>query len=189
MKQSVVGKPKTKIKNVVFSIILTGFVGFFGIFGKTLNANEKLLLDTTPKVEIVADVNPKEYDCVKSILWFESRNQGYNGMKAVLSVVVNRYRHKNYPESFCKIESQPKQFSYVVNGRKPKIKVTNEQDEKALAQASKLAYDAVIGSFKPIFPGTVLHYARKEIENQWTKKLDRYVQVGDHVFYKSKGGS
>ena len=187
--QSVVGK-KSKIKTFIFPIILIVFVGFFGIFGKPLNANEKLLLDVTPKVEIVAEVNTKDYDCLKSILWFESRNQGFRGMTAVLSVVVNRFKSKNYPETYCKIESQPKQFSYVVNGRKPKIIVKNEQDEKALEQASKLAYDAaVVGSFKPIFPSTVLHYARKEIENTWTKRLDKYATVGDHVFYKSKNGS
>ena len=185
--QSEVGK-KSKINSLISPIILTVFVGFFGIFGKPLNANEKLLLDVTPKVEVVADINLKEYDCVKSILWFEARNQSFKGMKAVLSVVVNRYNNKNYPSTFCKIESQPKQFSYVVRGRKPKIVVKNEQDEKAFEKVSELAYNAVVGSFKPIFPSTVLHYARKEIENEWTRRIDRYSKVDDHVFYKSKEG-
>lgn len=148
-----------------------------------------MLLDEIPKQEIVVDIDRKEFDCVRSILWFESRNQGEKGMRAVLSVVVNRFKHKKYPDTFCKIESQRKQFSYVVNGRKPKINPKDEHEEKILEQVSKLAHSAVVGSFKPIFPSTVLHYARKEIENSWTRDLQRYTTVSDHAFYKSKEGS
>ena len=143
--------------------------------------NNQELLKNPPKL-----FDNKEYNCLKSILWNEARNQGERGMKGVLSVVINRKNHPAYPRTYCQIEKQPKQFSYLNNGKKPKIN-PKPSEEKVLAQIEFLAYDAVVGSFKPIFPKDVLHYARKEVRNSWTEQKKAYTIIQDHVFYQTKG--
>lgn len=159
------------------------------IISTNLNATEDDFLAVTK--DKPAQVSQKlfdkqEYDCLKSILWHEARNQPSRGIKAVLSVVMNRKQHPDYPGTYCKIEKQPKQFSYLNRGKKPKID-PKPTEEKVLAQIEFLAYTAVDGSFKPIFPENVLHYARKEVKNSWTEQKKAYTIIQDHVFYQTKG--
>lgn len=158
---------------------------------KPLNAVEDFFIDDFKNNSELSRNPPKlfdnkEYNCLKSILWNEARNQGERGMKGVLSVVINRKNHPAYPRAYCQIEKQPKQFSYLNNGKKSKIN-PKPSEEKVLAQIEVLAYDAVVGSFKPIFPKDVLHYARKEVRNSWTKQKKVYTIIQDHKFYQTKG--
>ena len=158
------------------------------IISTNLNATEDDFLAVTK--DKTAQVSQKlfdkqEYDCLRSILWHEARNQPSRGIKAVLSVVMNRKQHPDYPGTYCKIEKQPWQFSYVKQG-KSKIN-PKPTEEKKLDEISELAYDAVVGDFKPTLPEDVLHYARKDIENSWTKQKKVYTIIQDHKFYQTKG--
>jgi len=158
---------------------------------KPLNATEDFFMNSFENNSELSKNPPKvfdmkEYNCLKSILWHEARNQGERGIKGVLSVVINRKNHPAYPRTYCQIENQPKQFSYVKQGRKPNIK-PKPTEEKILEQISELAYNAVSGSFRPIFPSNILHYTRKEIKNSWTKQKKEYTIIQDHKFYQTKG--
>ena len=78
-------------------------------------------------------VNIEEVQCVQQALWHEARGESKEGIKAVLSVIVNRTKSKHYPDTFCEVIHEPKQFSYVDELRKkgesftPKVK-ESEQD-------------------------------------------------------------
>lgn len=140
------------------------------------------------EIQAVKYVDKTEVECVKRLLWFESRGENKYSIKAVLSVVLNRKMHKAYPETFCKIEQQAHQFSYIKGNRIPKIKPVDSNEQKKLAEIEDLAYDAVMGGFKPILPRNVLHYVQKDIEQKWLQSKELYAKIGSHKFYLTKDG-
>ena len=54
----------------------------------------------------------KETQCLHEALWFESASEPLKGKVAVLEVIHNRTLHKNYPDSYCGVIQQSRQFSY-----------------------------------------------------------------------------
>ena len=170
-------------------IVFLGFLCIFiGLFGK-FEESDKYAEDDKP---VIIDLAEKE--CLKSILWYESRDQSELGIKAVLSVVENRKNHPAYPETYCKIMLQKRQFSYVhQNQRKGKpleapTRHDNELDRGKYRLIDDLATEAVSGSFQSLLPSNVLHYTTTSVKNHWTRKKKVYTVIDDHKFYISDKG-
>ena len=129
----------------------------------------------------------KERDCLISALYHEARSEPEEGIRAVLTVIKNRKNHKNYPDTFCKVIHQPKQFSYRNNlkpGDKMPVKPLKALDKEKHRLISSLADEALTGRFKPVLEPSVLHYAHKDVKNRWTKKFKVVKIAGSHKFYK-----
>lgn len=125
----------------------------------------------------------KELDCVQTALWFEARGEGLQGMKNVLAVLQNRVQAKGFPSSYCAVVLQKQQFSFVQNGKIPRI-TARLQERKVLAKVQELAYNAVIrGEQMQELPKTVLHYAKYNVRPSWAIKARLYKRVGQHNFY------
>lgn len=129
----------------------------------------------------------KELRCIRSALWHEARGEPEEGIRAVMSVIYNRKKHKNYPSTFCGVILQPMQFSafnqdkgLATRGLKP----VRELDKKAHALVAYIANEAVLGRFKPVLEPSVLFYAHVKVKNKWTRKFDRVIVLGNHSFYK-----
>ena len=146
----------------------------------------------------------KETQCLHEALWFESRSEPLEGKVAVLEVIHNRTIHKNYPDSYCSVIQQSRQFSYrdhLKKGQFMLIKTPlNASERKVATDVSTLAFNAASGRLKPSLPPSVLwyHVASMKKKPQWAvgnkfcekcklnqKNPTRYATIGSHLFYRS----
>ena len=132
----------------------------------------------------------KQVDCVKSVLYFESRGEPPEGIHAVLSVVYNRTKHPKFPSDYCGVVKQPYQFSYlnkyqgkgkVVNVVKPTYKPS---EHKVKATIDQLAFEAAVGSLKPSLKPEYLFYHTTKLKKipAWSKQAKTKVIIGNHIF-------
>lgn len=136
---------------------------------------------------MLSEYHNKELLCLKSGLWHESRGESEEGIRAVMSVIYNRKKAKGYPNTFCGVILQHKQFSAFNSDKslatKP-LKPIGELDKEAYRKVSSVAQEAVQGAFKPILDEDVLHYAKTSVRNHWTKRMKVVKIVSSHKFLK-----
>ena len=138
---------------------------------------------------IVVDVSEqhKELICLTNTLYAEARGEPEEGIRAVMSVIYNRKNHKNYPNTFCKVILQDKQFSAFNSDKSlatKRLKPVKGPDEEAYTKVAGIAQEAVVGAFEPVLEPSVLHYAHIKVKNKWTRKFKRVIVLGNHSFYK-----
>lgn len=141
------------------------------------------------KVQIEQELK-KEKDCLKTALYHEARGEGEIGMLAVANVIHNRYMHPNYPDTYCDIINQRKQFSYTLEGKphgealEAHVAYQPERVRVAYQTAEKIADDVVEGRLQKFLPENALWYTTTKVKNYWTKTKKVAVQIGNHKFYK-----
>lgn len=129
----------------------------------------------------------KEFLCLKNALWHEARGEPEEGIRAVMSVIYNRKNHKNYPNTFCKVILQDKQFSAFNLDKSlasKRLKPLKELDRVAHTKISLIAKEVLQDAFKPVLEPNVLWYAHNKVKNSWTRKFSRVIVLGNHSFYK-----
>jgi spore germination cell wall hydrolase CwlJ-like protein len=131
----------------------------------------------------------KEKHCIVEVLWYEARSESEAGIRAVASVLLNRLHSQSYPDSFCAIIQQRKQFSYRNKLKNPrellKIKpVVSEQDKYKLVH--KISVEIVEGKFTNVFDRSVLWYHTLKVNPSWSKKMQRVKIYGQHVFLRQR---
>ena len=171
-------KNKLQISWLIFIFILgISFPSFLSIPSKSRESGEVVL----------SDHYSKELLCLKSVLWHEARGESEEGIRAVMSVIYNRKKAKGYPNTFCGVILQDKQFSAFNSDKslatKP-LKPIRELDKEAYRKVSSVAQEAVQGAFIPVLDEDVLHYAKTSVRNHWTRKFERVKVIHQHVFYK-----
>ena len=136
---------------------------------------------------VVSEYHNKEFRCLVNTLYAEARSEPEEGIRAVMSVIYNRKKAKGYPNTFCGVILQDKQFSAFNSDKslatKP-LKPIRELDKEAYRKVSSVAQEAVQGAFKPVLDEDVLHYAHTKVKNKWTRKFERVIVLGNHSFYK-----
>lgn len=172
-------KNKLKISWLIFILILgISFPSFLSIPSKNRESGG-VLIGTSEQ--------HKELQCIKNALWHEARGEPEEGIRAVMSVIYNRKNHKNYPNTFCKVILQDKQFSAFNSDKSlamKRLKPVKGPDEEAYSKVAGIAQEAVVGAFKPVLEPSVLHYAHIKVKNKWTKRMQAVKIAGRHVFYK-----
>jgi len=134
----------------------------------------------------------QEYNCNKEVLWFESRSEGLHGLKAVMSVVYHRTKHKSYPSSFCAVIQQKFQFSYRNHLRKGQMmqvkRSYNAKEQQIVLQVQDIAFRAATDRFESIFEDGVVMYHASYMKKYpaWSQKFKKYATIGQHIFYKNK---
>lgn len=130
-----------------------------------------------------AEFNKKDIFCLADNAFYEARNQGVKGMKAVIDVTLNRVKSKKYPDSVCEVVYQRKQFSWTHQTRQ---KVTTKELENQYITALQLAASMSLGYGRGITHGS-LWYHEQDILPKWAKsqKLKRVKQIKQHIFYAS----
>ncbi len=160
-------------------ILGISFPSFFSIPSKSRESGG-VLIGTS-------EYHNKDLLCLKSVLWHEARGEPEEGIRAVMSVIYNRKKAKGYPNTFCGVILQDKQFSAFNSDKslatKP-LKPIRELDKEAYRKVSSVAQEAIQGAFKPVLDEDVLHYAHTKVKNKWTRKFERVKVIHQHVFYK-----
>jgi spore germination cell wall hydrolase CwlJ-like protein len=131
----------------------------------------------------------EEANCLKNALWYEAGNQSLHGVMAVASVIDNRKNHPDYPDTYCGVIKQPKQFSYTLLNKPDVEQVLHKfrpMESTAYQNVEYVADEMIYGKFEPVLDRSVRFYATKYISNYWTKTKKVAARIGDHVFYKDK---
>lgn len=179
-------KHGAKQKKVDFLKILFLFLFIIGILSPSLLS---VPMKGRESGGIVVDTSEqhKEVTCLINTLYAEARGEPEEGIRAVMSVIYNRKNHKNYPNTFCKVILQDKQFSAFNSDKSlatKRLKPVKGPDEEAYSKVTGIAQEAVVGAFKPVLEPSVLHYAHIKVRNKWTRKFKRVKVVQSHAFYK-----
>lgn len=130
----------------------------------------------------------QEFNCLVSLLYYEAVGEPFKGIKYVMSVVENRKNSQRYPDSYCDVMLQPKQFSFIHERLNQGLSLevqAKPAEKKKIDFIHKVAYDAVQGKFESYLPSNVLHYTTTKVSNRWTRKKKVYTVEGNHKFYLS----
>jgi len=153
----------------------------------------------------------KETQCLNEVLFFETRGEPLEGQLAVLSVIQNRKNSRKYPNTFCGVIKQNRQFSYRNGKGQGLIKTPYKPSEERIkATIAHWSFKAAVGAFKGTVEDSVLFYhsasmksyPRWALENKFCKDHNPvgivlrncsssqknpklYVTIGSHLFYRS----
>ena len=164
----------------------------------TAAANETLqIIDTTPiipnpivllqdEVRYTANWNDKGTDntitlsqedalLVMQVASAEALNQGTEGMVKVITVILNRTRNANFPDTVWGVITQEGQFESVANGSYLKAEITPEVHEALAIVEKNQNLDSDIYAFETVSNGNAL--------SKWFDALYKYK---DHIFYTLK---
>jgi spore germination cell wall hydrolase CwlJ-like protein len=131
----------------------------------------------------------RDLDCLTQAAYYEARGEGRDGMQAVTQVVLNRVRHRAFPNSVCGVVYQGAgrrtgcQFSFTCDGS-----MRGRVNRAAWNRAHDVASAALSGSVYAGV-GTATHFHTTGVSPRWRHALVQVNQVGDHIFYRFGGRS
>ncbi|MFN3931065.1 MAG: cell wall hydrolase [Brevundimonas sp.] len=131
----------------------------------------------------------RDLECLTQAAYYEARGEGREGMKAVAQVVLNRVRHRAFPNSVCGVVFQGAgrrtgcQFSFTCDGS-----MRGPVNSAAWNRARDIASSALSGSVYASV-GNATHFHTTGVSPRWRHSLVRVSQVGDHLFYRFGGRS
>ncbi|MEM7665364.1 MAG: cell wall hydrolase [Pseudomonadota bacterium] len=134
--------------------------------------------------ELVGVVDAKaemteQMQCLAGAVYFESRGEPLAGQLAVANVVINRAEDRRFPASYCGVVYQRAQFSFVKNGRMPRIKTKSAAWKRARAIA-KIAHNGMWESEA----ADAVYFHAKYVRPKWSRKKTRTAEIDTHIFYR-----
>ena len=126
-----------------------------------------------------------EQQCIAEALYYEARGEGEQGMRYVLSVIHNRKNSIGFPNSYCKVIHQRKQFSYrnsVNPGLHVAVSPQKLHDQQSYILASTIAEEAAYGRFKPLLDADVLYYHTPSVNPKWARAMQKIKSIAGHHF-------
>ena len=130
--------------------------------------------------------------CLAKNIYFEARSESTAGRIAVAWTVINRVRHKRFPNSVCEVVEQglkyengfPKrnkcQFSWYCDGQPDIIRNVNEwRDAYRLASYVSTGRDHLVD----ITDGSLWYHA-DYVYPKWAKHKRKTAKIDTHIFYR-----
>ncbi|WP_343344660.1 cell wall hydrolase [Sphingomicrobium sp. XHP0239] len=147
--------------------------------GNPFEAVELASLSLPELVDQFAGTQPRtgEMDCLARAIYFETRGEPLHGQLAVGEVIANRRDSQRFPDSYCGVVKQHRQFSFVRGGRLPEPRRSSQAWRTAVAIARIV--DAEHHSTS--LDGALFFHARY-VNPRW--RLKRLGNIGNHIFYQ-----
>ncbi len=144
-----------------------------GVVGqKTASAMGITLSSTSSSGSSGSTTNSDLYLLARAV-YGEARGEPYNGKVAVAAVILNRVKHKDFPNSISGVIYQPWAFTAVNDGQ---INMgTNDECIKACQDA--------MNGWDPTY-GCIYYYNPATATNKWIRSRPITVTIGKHVFCK-----
>lgn len=121
-----------------------------------------------------------DLNCMTDVIFYEANSESYEGKLAVGTVVMNRVRHRGFPNSVCGVVKQKGkrgcQFSWVCG---PRAKM----DKTLYQRAKKVALDVLMHHKRLTSIGNALYFHTEGISPSWINDLIPIQQIGPHIFY------
>lgn len=127
---------------------------------------------------------PDDAHCLAEALYWEARGEPQLGMLAVGQVVLNRVKHRDFPDTVCQVVHQGYgrsacQFSYWCDGKSDK-----PTNERAWNTANNYAAQVLmLDGTRDITSGALFYHA-DHISPQWSEARERTVHIGRHIYYR-----
>jgi len=133
--------------------------------------------------ELVNVVAPGELTeqmrCLASAVYFESRGEPLSGQLAVAQVIINRAEDRRFPASYCGVVFQRAQFSFIKNGRMPRVRTSSPAWNRAKAIA-RIAHDGMWQSEA----ADAVYFHANYVRPRWSYRKTRTAQIETHIFYR-----
>lgn len=146
----------------------------------------ELAIPVATDVRREAQNRAAERQCLAEAVYYEARSEPYVGQKAVAEVVLNRVRHRAYPDTICGVVYEGServtgcQFSFTCDGSKEIAPRGTSWD-----RSQAIADHALLGFAKPLTDWAT-HYHTVAVDPHWSGTLHRIKRIGTHIFYKFK---
>lgn len=127
----------------------------------------------------------KQWNCLATAIYFESRGESVKGEFAVAEVIANRVDSENFPDSYCKVVNQGSsqrnacQFSYACDGLPDTIR---ERD--AFEKAGKIARLIIDGAPRVLTDGAT-YFHTVHVNPSWSRRFEETASIGAHIFYRN----
>jgi spore germination cell wall hydrolase CwlJ-like protein len=131
-----------------------------------------------------AHMAARERQCMAEAIFYEARSEALSGQLAVAEVVLNRVRHRAYPDTVCEVVYQGSerstgcQFTFTCDGS-----ILRAPYGRGWERAQLVAEHALIGFARPV-TNRATHYHTTEVDPYWNDSLVRTRRIGSHVFYR-----
>jgi N-acetylmuramoyl-L-alanine amidase len=114
--------------------------------------------------------------CLALNIYWEARNQDYDGQLLVAEVTMNRVYSDKFPNEICDVVYSKKAFSWTHDGLPDKPK-----NVEAYLRAQIIANDMLLNGCGICSAAT--HYHTLDSRPYWADKLKEVGQWGNHTFY------
>ena len=122
----------------------------------------------------------KETSCLSRILYNETRGEPLQGSKLVAQTVMNRIKHKDYPNSVCENLRKRNAYSFLNPKAKEKKRVYPEY-------FTEIADKALKGEYTKLLDSRVLYFKRCQHPSSFFEtKLKMVKRVNKHCFYRER---
>ena len=137
-----------------------------------------------PEPKVIAPGMKDPVSCLAMNIYFEARNEPYEGKVAVSHVVLNRVASSRFPSSICGVireggqkKKHACQFSWFCDGLEDIPK--NRRAWKESVSIAKKVYD---GKTKDPSRGAMWYHA-DYVSPDWRNDYPRLAKIGTHIFY------
>lgn len=126
----------------------------------------------------------RERRCLAEAIYYEARSETLAGQMAVAEVVINRSRHRAYPDTICGVVYQGAerrtgcQFTFTCDGS-----MINAPYGRGWERAQNVADHALMGFARPV-TNRATHYHTTAVDPVWNDTLVRTRRIGSHIFYR-----
>ena len=125
--------------------------------------------------------------CLAEAIYYEAGQETADGQRAVAQVVLNRVRHRAFPNTVCGVVYQGAerstgcQFTFTCDGS-----LARRPIPFAMERARRIARISLGGGvYSPV--GRATHYHADYVLPYWSRSLQRLGRVGSHIFYVWRG--
>jgi len=113
--------------------------------------------------------------------WREARDQGRDGIRAVLHVIRNRAEKRR--KSWAEIVYQPLQFSSMTYPQDPQLAKVPVEPDPQFVDCYELATVIYQGGDYDITRGALFYFADYIEKPSWAKNMTETAKVGRHIFF------
>ncbi len=131
-----------------------------------------------------AHLAARERQCMAEAIFYEARSENLSGQLAVAEVILNRMRHRAYPNTVCGVVYQGSerttgcQFTFTCDGS-----MARAPYGRGWERAQQVAEHSLMGFARPV-TNRATHYHTTEVDPYWNDNLVRTRHIGSHVFYR-----
>jgi spore germination cell wall hydrolase CwlJ-like protein len=151
-------------------------------------ASDQVLDQTSPGA--AAEGENDAFRCLALTLFWEARSEGREGMEAVASVVLNRVKSPEFPDTVCEVvhdgdEEGPCAFSWWCDGKEdmPALHENWPEEQDRWALAEEIARAMLTNQDRDI-TGGALYYHADDVQPTWSAERSRVAKIGRHVYYR-----
>jgi N-acetylmuramoyl-L-alanine amidase len=118
-----------------------------------------------------------ELECLAVGIYYESKGEPLIGQLAVGEVIVNRAESSRFPNTYCSVLTQRRQFSFVRGNSWRAVPKQSRAWKTAVAIARIVDQD-----LKNSRAGKALFFHARRVSPGWKKT--RVASIGNHIFYR-----